>query len=205
MSTDNRDAVTEDALRVVAISGSLRDGSYTTLALERALEEAERGGAETDLIDLGDLELPAYDPDVERSAAGDADELVERVLAADAILLGSPMYHGSFSSPLKTAIDYCGFDEFEGKTVGLLAVAGGSFPVTTLEHLRSVCRSLNAWVIPHQAAVSNSHAAFDDGEFADADLEERVAKLGRQAVQFARIEPDSFSFESEQNVGAVGR
>lgn len=191
------------SIRVAAICGSLRDRSCTHLALLRALEEAAHVGATTDLIDLRELELPIYDADVDPSEAGDAKELAERVRDADAILLGSPMYHGSYSSSLKTALDYCGFDEFEGKTVGLLAVAGGSFPVTTLEHLRSVCRSLNAWVIPHQAAVSDSYTAFEEGAFVDPDTEKRVATLGRQAVQYARIEPDPDSFESDQNTGTV--
>ena len=196
---------TEDRIRVAGVCGSLREVSYTRLALNRALEEAARAGAEIDLIDLRRLHLPLYDPDVDRGDAGDADELAGRLLEADAILLGSPMYHGSYSSPLKTALDYCGFDEFEDKTVGLLAVAGGSFPVTTLDHLRSVCRSLNAWVLPHQAAVVRSYAAFEDGEFVDPAVEDRVATLGRRAVQYARIEPDPASFESDQNVGAVDR
>jgi hypothetical protein len=30
-----------------------------------------------------------------------------------------------------------------------------------------------------------------------------VATLGRRAVQYANIEPDPHSFESEENVGAV--
>ena len=77
--------------------------------------------------------------------------------------------------------------------------------MTTLEHVRSVCRSLNAWVIPHQAAVPNARSAFEDGEFVDPALEERVATLGRRAAQYARIEPDPGSFESDQNVGAVDR
>ena len=196
---------TDDRIRVAGICGSLREESYTRLALARALEEAALAGADTDLIDLRTLELPLYDSDVDRADAGDADELARRVRAADAILLGSPMYHGSYSSPLKTALDYCGFDEFEDKTVGLLAVAGGSFPVTTLDHLRAVCRSLNAWVLPHQAAVVRSHAAFEDGEFVDSAVEDRVATLGRRVVQYARIEPDPASFESDQNVGAVDR
>ncbi|MFC4988419.1 NADPH-dependent FMN reductase [Saliphagus infecundisoli] len=195
----------EEPIRVAGLCGSLREESYTALALSRALEEAGRGGAETDFIDLRELEVPTFDADVDRSEAGDAGEVAARLRDADAILLGSPMYHGSYSSPLKTALDYCGFDEFEDKTVGLLAVAGGSFPVTTLEHLRSVCRSLNAWVIPHQAAIPTARTAFEDGEFVDEKLEERVATLGRHAVQYARIEPDPDSFESEQNVGARGR
>ncbi|WP_255193696.1 NADPH-dependent FMN reductase [Natronobeatus ordinarius] len=200
--TADGDADSTDPIRVVAICGSLREDSYTRLALRRALEEAERGGVETELLDLREWDLPAFDADVDRASAGDAAELAARVREADAVLLGTPMYHGSFSSPLKTALDYCGFEEFEDKTVGLLAVAGGAFPVTALEHLRSVCRSLNAWVIPHQVAVANARRAVDDGEFVDESLENRVATLGRRAVQYARIEPDPDSFESDQNVGA---
>jgi len=165
-----------------------------------ALDAADAAGASTELVDLRALDLPMFDAD--EDAPGDAAELAATVRAADAILLGTPMYHGSYSSPLKTALDYCGFDEFEDKTVGLLAVAGGGFPVTALEHLRSVCRALDAWVIPHQAAIPKASNAIDDGAFVDDGLAERVRTLGRRAVQYANIEPDPDSFESQENVGA---
>jgi NAD(P)H-dependent FMN reductase len=99
-------------------------------------------------------------------------------------------------------MDYCGFDEFEHKTVGLLTVSGGSFPITALEHLRSVCRALDAWVIPHQAAVPNASSRIEDGAFVDDDLETRVRTLGEEAVRFANIEAAPASFESGENVGA---
>ncbi|MHC3438334.1 NADPH-dependent FMN reductase [Natrialbaceae archaeon A-gly3] len=199
-SADSQDGT--DAVRVVAICGSLREHSYTRLALRRALEEAGDAGAETELLDLREFDLPLFDADVDREEAGDAAELAAAVREADSVVLGSPMYHGSFSSPLKTALDYCGFEEFEDKTVGLLAVSGGSFPVTTLEHLRSTCRALNAWVIPHQVAVPNAHSAFSDGAVKEGSLEDRIATLGRRAVGYANIEPDPDSFEGDQNVGA---
>jgi NAD(P)H-dependent FMN reductase len=190
----------DEDVHVVALCGSLRDDSHTRTALEVALDAAESAGASTTLVDLRALDLPVFDAD--RDDAGDATELQSTVAAADAILLGTPMYHGSYSSPLKTALDYCGFDEFEDKTVGLLAVAGGGFPVTALDHLRSVCRALDAWVIPHQAAVPSAYDQFEDGAFVDDDLAARVRTLGRRAVQYANIEPDPDSFESQENVGA---
>ena len=190
-------------VRVVGIAGSLREGSASREAVEHALDEAERAGASTELLDLREYDLPMIDPDEDDPE--DAKRLKASVREADSILLASPMYHGSYSSPLKTALDYCGFDEFENKTVGLLAVAGGSFPIAALEHLRSVCRALDAWVVPHQAAVPKSHSAFSDGAFVDDGIKERVRELGRQAVQYANIEPDPESFESEENVGAVNR
>ncbi|MFB6268716.1 MAG: NADPH-dependent FMN reductase [Halobacterium sp.] len=186
--------------RVVGICGSLRNGSVSRIALRRALDAAADRGADTDLVDLRDLDLPVYDPDGDDPA--DAQELQQRVRQADAVVLATPMYHGSYSSPMKTAIDYCGFDEFEDKTVGLLAVAGGSFPITALEHLRSVLRALDAWVLPYQAAVPNASSRVEDGEITDEDLESRVATLGDRVVQYANIEPDPGSFESEQNTGA---
>jgi NAD(P)H-dependent FMN reductase len=187
-------------IRVVGICGSLRENSVSRVALARTLEAAADRGAETDLVDLRDLELPMFDPDEDEPA--DAAALTDRVRRADAVVLASPMYHGSYSSPLKTALDYCGFDEFEDKTVGLLAVSGGSFPITALDHLRSVLRSLDAWVLPYQAAVPNASSHVEDGEFDSEDLEERVATLGQRVVEYANIEPDPMSFEGEQNTGA---
>lgn len=185
---------------VAAVCGSLRDGSYTRIALEHALTGASELGASVDLIDLRTLDLPVYDADAD--GAGDAAELTARIRDADSVLLGSPMYHGSYSAPLKNALDYCGFDEFEDTTVGLLAVSGGSFTVTTLDHMRSVCRALNAWVIPHQAAIPSVNSQFDDGEFVDPDIEARVETLGQRAVEYATIEPDPYTVESAENVGA---
>ena len=189
-----------DPPQVVGIPGSLRDESYTRLGVTRALDGATRAGGHAELLDLREYDLPTFDAD--RDEAGDANALKSRVCEADSVLLGTPMYHGSYSSTLKTALDYCGFDEFEDKTVGLLAVAGGGFPVTALEHLRSVCRALNAWVIPHQVALPRAYAQFEDGDLTDDGLDERTLTLGRRAVQYADIEPDPDSFEGTQNVGA---
>ena len=189
---------------VVALCGSLRDESHTRKALTHALDAADATGAETELLDLREWNLPVYDADADDP--GDTAEFTRRVRTADAILLGTPVYHGSYSSVLKNALDYCGFDEFENKTVGLLAVAGGSFPITALDHLRSVCRALNAWVLPHQAAVPSVSGAFDgeddDWSFTDEGTAERVATLGGRAVEYANIEPDPACFESAENVGA---
>ena len=188
-------------VHVTAVVGSLRAESYTRQSCRRALSAAESyQGVETDLLDLRELEVPVFDAD--DRAAGDAADLRERVRAADAVLLGSPVYHGSYSSALKNALDYCGFDEFEETTVGLLCVAGGAFPTTTLDHLRSVARALNAWVLPHQVAVPRARNAFVDGEPVEDDLAERIDTLGRRLVEYANIEPDPPTVEAVQNVGA---
>ncbi|AUV82154.1 FMN reductase [Salinigranum rubrum] len=191
---------------VLALCGSLRDESATRVALSVALEEAASAGASTELLDLREFDLPPLDADFDAEEQGDGRRLLAAVDDADALLLGTPVYHGSYSGVLKNALDYCGFDEFEGKTVGLLGVAGGSFPVTALDHLRSVCRALNCWVLPHQAAVPRAYNHVvheeDGGHLTDETLDERVRVLGRRVVEYATIEPDPATFEAGENVGA---
>jgi NAD(P)H-dependent FMN reductase len=174
---------------VVAVSGSRREGSYTYRALREACYSVEETGGTAEVLDLGEVDLPPLNPD--RDDVADSEAIARRIREADGIILGTPMYHGSYSGVLKNALDYCGFEEFEDTTVGLLVVSGGPFPTTALDHLRSVCRALNAWVLPHQAAVPRAHTAFDGDEFTDDDLRERVRILGERIVQYASIAPES--------------
>jgi NAD(P)H-dependent FMN reductase len=186
---------------VAGLCGSLRDESYTRMALRHALREAGEFGATTTLIDLREYELPVFDANDQ--TVGDASRLRTELRQADAVVLGSPMYHGSYAAPLKNALDYSGFDEFENTTVGLLGVSGGKFPTGAVEHLRSVCRALNAWVIPHQAVVPNAASQFDNDAFVDEDMADRVAVLGQRTVEYADIQPDPPSLRSAENVGGT--
>ena len=172
---------------VVAVCGSRREGSYTRRALQEALVGVEAAGGTTELLDLAEVDLPPLDPDVD--VEGDGVVVRRTIREADAVILGTPMYHGSYSGVLKNALDYCGFDEFEDITVGLLVASGGPFPTPALTHLRDVCRSLNAWVLPYQAAVPQTRTAFDENGFTDENLRERVQTLGVRAVEYAAIEP----------------
>ena len=181
---------------VVAVSGSLRDGSYTRTALMYVLEAAEQAGAETRLLDLQEYDLPVYDPDLE--GQGESETVTRIVREADAVVLGSPVYHGSYSGVLKNFHDYCTFEEYEKTIVGLLATAGGGSYGPTLEHLRSTVRGVHGWVLPHQVGIPDAYEQFEedpeapDGRrFVDPDLEARVEKLGRQLVAYAEIEPAS--------------
>ncbi len=185
---------------VVGLAGSLREKSYSRVALNEALQAAKSAGARTMNIDLHSRDIPVFNPD--RETPPSVDEITTRLQEADSIVLATPMYHGSYSSPLKTVIDYSGFDEFEHKTIGLLGVSGGSFPITALEHLRSVCRALDAWVIPFQAAIPKAYSHIEGNKITNDDYRDRVVRLGERAVQFANIETDPQSFESNQNTGA---
>jgi NAD(P)H-dependent FMN reductase len=172
-------------IQVVAVCGSLAADSVTRVALRETLTAAETAGAATELLDLREFDLPTFDADAQN--AGDAPELRRRLREADAIALGTPMYHGSVGSPLKTALDYSGFDEFEDTTVGLLAVSGGAFPTPALEHLRATTRALDAWPLPLDVAVPDSNEQVDDDTLVEASIRDRVRRLGTALVEYAGV------------------
>jgi NAD(P)H-dependent FMN reductase len=171
---------------VVALCGSLRDASRTRIVLAEALDAARAAGGATELVDLRNHDLPRLDPDA--PTPPDAAALGETVAGADAVLLGTPNYHGSDTGALKDALDHLGRDEFGGATVGLVEVAAGSHPGPALAHLRGVCRTLNAWTLPLEVAVADSHTVVTEDGIADTDLAERVRRLGAKLVRYAGVE-----------------
>lgn len=175
-------------IRVVAISGSLRTASYTTQALRIALEGAAKSASETKLLDLRDYQLDFACGDRISFSPGVA-LLKAEVQQAHGILLGTPEYHGSFSGVLKNALDLMGFDEFEGKMIGLIGVsAGRTGAFDALTALRNVGRALHAWVVPEQVSIPDAARVFDDqGRLKEPALEKRLRHVGSRVAEFARL------------------
>ncbi|WP_276274149.1 NADPH-dependent FMN reductase [Haloarcula litorea] len=171
--------------QVVALCGSLRDDSRTRVALTEALAASEEVGAATELVDLRNYELPSLN--AVETAVPDAEKLRETIKRADSVLLGTPNYHGSYSGALKNALDYCGYDEFEETTVGLLEVAAGGFPGSALIHLRTVSRTLGAWTLPTEVAIPDSHSMVGDNRIKDQHIAKRTNRLGQEIALYAGV------------------
>jgi FMN reductase len=136
--------------------------------------------------------LPLYAP--ERSGRT-AEELwlVEQVRRADAVILGSPGYHGGVSGLVKNAVDL--IEEtakdarpyLEGRAVGLVVTAyGWQATGTTLSSLRSIVHALRGWPTPYGAALNAQGGLFDDADRCKSpDVEQALKTVARQVVDFA--------------------
>lgn len=175
--------------RIAILCGSLRgDDSYTRRALKIAEEEMVGAGAAADFVDLAALDLPFREGRDDTPDNAGTVELKRRTKSADALLLGSPEYHNSFSGVLKNALDLLGADELRGKLFGLLGVGAGDMgAVNSLGHLRYVVRGVGGWSLPIQVSIAHAHEAFDGGRLRDAKLDDRIRAFARELVRFARL------------------
>ena len=177
---------TNQPLRVIGISGSLREGSYTRMALKIALEGAEELGAETRILDLRNYDLTFMDGRNKPYPQG-VQRLRADVQRAQGIILGTPEYHGGMSGVLKNALDLMGFEQFGGKMLGLIGVSAGELgAVNALNSLRTIGRALHAWVVPQQVSIPTVWKLFkEDGTLEDDNLRKRLKEAGREVARFA--------------------
>ena len=179
-----------DTIRVTGVCGSLRPGGSTKMALSVALRGASEYEVDTSLIELRDYELVFCGEVDEADYPPDVFRLREDLRESQGIILGTPEYHGSLSGVLKNMLDLMGPDEFEGKIVGLVGVAGGhTGAINSLNTMRAIGRNLHCWVLPQEVSVADSSSAFnDDGTVTDPAIEERLLNIGRQVVKFASLQ-----------------
>jgi NAD(P)H-dependent FMN reductase len=176
-------------IRITGLSGSLRAISATRMAVQYALKGAEEEGAKVQALNLAAFNLPYWGLETEQGYLKTVERFRNELRASDGIILGSPEMHSSLSGVLKNALDLTGTEEFEGKMVGLVGVAGGRMGAgEALSHMRTIGRSLHAWVVPAQVSIGDSAAAFNpEGEPAVPEVGERLKEVGRQVAHFARL------------------
>jgi len=176
-------------IRVVGVAGSLRATSATRMAVRCALLGAEERGARTQALDLAAYDLPFLGREQDRTAMTAVARFLTDLGSADGIILGSPEIHGSISGVLKNALDLTNRELFEGKMLGIIGVAGGRMGASeTLNQLRTIARSLHAWVVPTQVSIAAADEAFDSrGEPVDQEVGERLKMVGREVAHFARL------------------
>jgi len=171
-------------VQILAVSGSLRAGSYNTNLLRAAVEAAPEG-VEVELFDpAGVADLPLYDQDLD---GADVPEPVQRLReewgAADAILFATPEYNGSVPGGLKNAIDWASRPRLEAaltnKTVAVVSASTGQFGgMWAQADLRKILGIAGARVVGDELPVTRAQERFDhDGRLLDAELFERLRLL----------------------------
>jgi len=169
-----------DALKVLAISGSLRKKSTNT-GLLRYAQQVAPPELQIDIADISDV--PLYNADI---AAQGKPPVVEKIIAAitaaDALIFGCPEYNYSMAPALKNVIDWAsreaGNSSLDGKPVAILGAGGRMGSSRAQYHLRQTCVFVNLHPLnkPEVFAHSSGGGFDEDGNLIDPKVREQVAE-----------------------------
>jgi FMN reductase len=206
------------SLKIVGLGGSLAKTSRSRAALSVALAGAADAGAETTLLDLRELDLPMYNPELELTPPPNAERLIDACYAAHGMLWSSPMYQGTISGAFKNALDWLhplGRRDppyLHDKVVGLISASGGTQGLQAVNTMEFATRALRAWAVPYVVPVPSAHLVFDeDGQIRDDGVEGQLQLLGAEVVRVAHrfaadssLHRDKECDEAAERVAALG-
>jgi chromate reductase len=168
-------------MRVLAVSGSLRNASYNTLLLHEA-ERLAPAGVDFDWYE--ELEsVPPYNEDRDMGEAPpSAARLREAIAGADALLIATPEYNASIPGQLKNAVDWGSRPVRKGalwaKPVLVIGASTGTYgAVWAQAELRKVLATAGARVVDAEVAVGHAAERFDaEGRLTDVQLREELSE-----------------------------
>ncbi len=177
-------------MQIVGICGSPRKGN-TEWMLKRFLESGEETGISTELILLRQKNIKGCDGCLSCEAGGknrkgvchikdDMQGIYPKLLRADALALGTPVYFGMLSGLLKNFMDRtCPiWPQLESKPIVGIAVAEGGIEkaIENLKTYASICSM--RWVGHVSALAKDPKEASKNG-----DVERKLKRLGSKLAK----------------------
>jgi len=172
--------------RILLLYGSLRERSFSRLAVEEAARLLRFFGAETRIFDPSDLPLPDQ-------VAGDDHPAVHELRALSLWSEGqvwcSPERHGAISGIMKAQIDHLplemrGMRPTQGRTLAVMQVSGGSQSFNAVNTLRLLGRWMRMFTIPNQSSVATAYKEFDEaGRMKPSSYYDRIVDVMEELVR----------------------
>ena len=181
-------------MHIMLICGNVRERSRVRTLMRYLENLLIQKGVQTTFWCLREQPLPIAPPEYHKDPLACPDEsvrtFVTTVNASNGFVLGSPLYHGSYSGVLKNALDNLHYDAFRDKPTALVSNGGGMrSSIQACEHLRSVVRTLYGY--PTQAQIgtcpTDYHETDDGYELIDKDIQRRCALLMQELLLLAHL------------------
>jgi len=180
------------SLSLVAVAGNIARPSRTAALVSglAAQVAALCGGSLRliELVDVGPQLFPSFNADGLKSFAREnlphaGRSAIEAIEAADALVVGSPVYKGSYSGAFKHLFDLVRPNALVGKPVLLSATGGTPLHGLVTEHqLRPLFGFFNALTLP--TTIFALEDDFQDYQIGNTEL---AARIKRAATEFAEL------------------
>jgi len=180
--------------------GSLRERSFSRLAVEEAARLLEAMGAETRIFDPRGLPLA----DAEEDSHSKVQELRDLAQWAEGMVWCSPERHGAMTGIMKTQIDWIplamgAVRPTQGKTLAVMQVCGGSQSFNVVNQLRVLGRWMRMVTIPNQSSIPKAFMEFDDNNrMKPSPYYDRIVDVMEELVKFTLLVRDRSDYLTDR-------
>lgn len=175
-------------MKLVGISGALT-GEKTSIVVNDVLVAAQHldSTVQTELIDLRDYEIDLFNGAPLVAYSEDTWNVVQKILSADFLVFGTPIYQASISGALKNLLDHLPKYAFKHKVTGMIATGWSNRHFLVMEyHLRSILSYFKGLVPTGNVFVHNHSFNEDSDAIIDERVSERIEALAEEIVYLQR-------------------
>lgn len=169
-------------MKIIGIAGS-NVGSKTRTAMDRTLKIAKEKypDAEITLLDLAEYNMVFSDGRNYWEYEGDTKYVTETIMAADAIIIGTPTFQASIPATLKNIFDLLPVNAFRDKVVSMLVTAGTAKHYLMVEQqLKTILSYMKAHIVPTYVFIEEKD--FQRKEIINDDVIFRMERLVEDTV-----------------------
>ncbi|MDO4264703.1 MAG: NAD(P)H-dependent oxidoreductase [Deinococcus sp.] len=177
-------------IKIIGISGSLRQSSYNS-GLIRAAKELIPEGATFEIVEIGNL--PLFNEDLEQDLPQAVKDFKAKIKEADAVVFATPEYNYTLPGVLKNAIDWAsrpyGDNSWAGKTAAVMGASIGSIATARAQYdLRKTFVFLNIHDVKQpEVMVGQAHNSFDEqGNLTNEDTKKYIRQQLEALVELTR-------------------
>lgn len=168
--------------KIIILVGSATKKSRSLSLAENIQKTLVQKGSEVELIDLLELRLPVYDVTTEKTDSYDdkTRRFLETSRQVDGWVWVTPVYHNSYSSLLKTALDWQHWF-FDHKVLGLASHSERS--TAAVDQLLMVARAQHFVPIPTRVCTANED--YDaEKQLTNKDIHQRIDRFAEEFTDF---------------------
>jgi chromate reductase, NAD(P)H dehydrogenase (quinone) len=180
-------------MKFLLFAGSLRKESLNKKLITIIHAYLDNQAIQNELIDLVNFTVPVYNGDIETSTGipQEIHNLAKLIQQTDALIIATPEYNGSISSPLKNTVDWlsrCKPMPFAGKHLLLASASPAVFGgVRGAWHSRVPFEILGVHVFPTMFSVALADKQFDsENKLIDQKIDDKLKKLVNQFVEYVK-------------------
>jgi FMN reductase len=164
-------------MKIVALSGSMI-GSKTRIAMNYTVNSFHEKyqDAEVTLLDLAEYDVQFSDGRNYLEYEGDTKYVIQTIMEADVIVIGTPIFQASIPATLKNIFDLAPEKAFQHKVVSMLVTAGSARHYLVAEQqLKPILAYMKAQIV--QTYVFIEEKDFHRKEIVNDDVLFRIDRL----------------------------